>query len=107
MVASQTLGELKLEYVDLLLMHWPFAFKEKKLEKDGEPHPLRLGDGSPNPIWTINMEYTATWKAMEQMIEDKKVLAIGVSNFTIEQLAGEHHALVCTASSMSHPPSNA
>ena len=45
--------------------HWPFAFGEKKLEKpEGTPQPLRLPDGSPNPIWSIKMEYTKTWASM-------------------------------------------
>jgi aldehyde reductase len=65
---NQTLADLGLEYIDLFLIHWPFAFKEKVLEKPlGTKQPLRLPDGSPNPIWTIEMEYLSTWKAMEQM----------------------------------------
>jgi hypothetical protein len=52
----------------------PFAFGEKVLEKPpGVPQPLRLPDGSPNPIWTIKMEYKATWKAFEDMVASGKV----------------------------------
>jgi diketogulonate reductase-like aldo/keto reductase len=84
---SQTLSDLGLEYIDLFLMHWPFGFAEKVLEKPlGTKQPLRLADGSPNPIWTIKMEYLATWKVMEQMKADGKTTSIGVSNFTIDQL---------------------
>lgn len=68
-------------------MHWPFAFAEKVLEKPpGTKQPLRLPDGSPNPIWTIRMEYTQTWAAMEKMVDAGKVRSLGVSNFTAEQL---------------------
>jgi diketogulonate reductase-like aldo/keto reductase len=81
---AQTLSELQLDYLDLYLMHWPFAFEQKKLEMPaGTPQPLRLPDGSPNPIWTIRMEYTATWAAMEAMVSTGKVKSIGVSNFTV------------------------
>lgn len=85
---NRTLSDLGLDYLDLFLMHWPFAFAEKKLEKpEGTPQPLRLPDGSPNPIWTIKMEYLATWKEMERFVASGKCKSIGVSNFTKEQLA--------------------
>ena len=84
---AETLADLQLDYLDLYLMHWPFAFEQEKLEMPpGTPQPLRLEDGSPNPIWTIRMEYTSTWAAMEGMATAGKVRAIGVSNFTQEQL---------------------
>lgn len=52
----------------------PFAFGEKVLEKPpGVPQPLRLPDGSPNPIWTIKMEYKATWGVLEDMVASGKV----------------------------------
>lgn len=55
---DETLKRLDLEYVDLLLMHWP---------KDNE----------------LNLD---TWKAFEYLYENKKVRAIGVSNFQIHHL---------------------
>mmetsp|Transcript_2167 Transcript_2167/g.3047 ORF Transcript_2167/g.3047 Transcript_2167/m.3047 type:complete len:335 (-) Transcript_2167:607-1611(-) len=84
---EQTLSELQVDYLDLYLMHWPFAFEQTKLEMPpGTPRPLRLSDGSPNPCFNIKMEYLSTWKAMESMVKSGKVRAIGVSNFTEEQL---------------------
>ena len=44
------------------------------------------GAGSPNPIWSIRLEYLQTWKVMESMVAAGKTKAIGVSNFTVEQL---------------------
>lgn len=52
-----TLKNLKTDYLDLLLMHWP------------QP-----------------MEYLNTWKVMEKLYKDKKVRAIGVCNCHIHHL---------------------
>lgn len=52
-----SLRRLKLEYVDLYLIHWPVA-------------ELRLD----------------TWRALEQLYADKRARAIGVSNFLVPHL---------------------
>ena len=84
---TKTLTELGVAYLDLFLIHWPFGFAERALEKPpGSPQPLRLPDGSPNPIWTIKVEYLKTWAAMESFVASGAVRSIGVSNFTCEQL---------------------
>ena len=84
---DKTLRDLRLDYLDLYLMHWPFAFEQSKLEMPpGTPQPLRLPDGTPNPIWNIKMEYLKTWRVMEEMIQSGKVRAIGVCNFTAQRL---------------------
>jgi len=84
---EKTLTDLQLDYLDLFLIHWPFAFAEKKLEKpEGTPQPLRLPDGTPNPVFTIKMEYLQTWSCMESFVDCGKCKAIGVSNFSAAQL---------------------
>ncbi|WP_431522098.1 aldo/keto reductase [Guptibacillus hwajinpoensis] len=55
---EESLKKLKLDYVDLYLIHWPLPAKGK---------------------------YKETWKAFEKLYQDKRVRAIGVSNFK------EHH----------------
>ncbi|HVY28908.1 MAG TPA: aldo/keto reductase [Polyangiaceae bacterium] len=64
-----TLRRLKLEYTDLYLIHWPVA-------------ELRLD----------------TWRAFEQLYADKRVRAIGVSNFLVPHLRElREHAQVLPA----------
>ena len=52
----QSLAELQTDYIDLLLLHWPFA------------------------------NYYAAWRSLEALYQDGKIRAIGVSNFEPDQL---------------------
>eukprot|EP00039_Didymoeca_costata_P005347 m.80734 g.80734 ORF g.80734 m.80734 type:complete len:341 (+) comp12777_c0_seq1:67-1089(+) len=80
---NKTLSDLQLEYLDLYLMHWPFAFEQIDVSSIGG---FRLADGTPNPKLNFEMEYKETWKEMTELLKSGKVKAIGVSNFTVEQL---------------------
>lgn len=64
-----SLEDLKLDYVDIFLMHWPFA-----ITPQGEP--LRINE-SPT--------FVETWKMMEKLVSPK-CRAIGVSNFSQKTL---------------------
>lgn len=52
----QSLANLQTDYLDLLLLHWPFA------------------------------NYYAAWRALEKLYADGRIRAIGVSNFEPDQL---------------------
>ncbi len=52
----QSLADLQTDYIDLLLLHWPFA------------------------------DYYTAWRSMEKLYESGKVRAIGVSNFEPDRL---------------------
>lgn len=52
----QSLANLQTDYIDLLLLHWPFA------------------------------NYYAAWRVLEKLYKEGKVRAIGVSNFEPDQL---------------------
>ncbi len=52
----QSLDNLRTDYIDLMLLHWPFA------------------------------NYYAAWRALEKLYTEGKVHAIGVSNFEPDQL---------------------
>lgn len=57
---SKTLSDLRLDYLDLYLIHWPSTQKN-------------------DPNWKVtNLE---TWRAMEELYDEGKIRAIGVSNF--------------------------
>ncbi|XP_021128957.1 aldo-keto reductase family 1 member A1 isoform X1 [Anas acuta] len=73
----KTLGDLKLDYLDLYLMHWPHAF-----ERGDNLFPK-------NPDGTMRYDYTDykdTWKAMEKLVEKGLAKAIGLSNFNSRQI---------------------
>ena len=53
---AQSLANLQTDYIDLLLLHWPFA------------------------------NYYAAWRALEKLYAEGKARAIGVSNFEPDQL---------------------
>ncbi|XP_047237028.1 aldo-keto reductase family 1 member A1-A isoform X2 [Girardinichthys multiradiatus] len=71
------LAHLGLSYLDLYLMHWPMAFKRGK-----ELMP-RQDDGS---ICYSDTHYRDTWKAMENLVDEGLVKAIGLSNFNARQI---------------------
>jgi len=79
----KTLSDLQLDYLDLYLMHWPFAFEQTDVRALGG---LRLSDGTPNPKLNIEMEFLETYAEMLKLKQTGKVRAIGVCNFTQAQL---------------------
>ncbi|KDR07717.1 1,5-anhydro-D-fructose reductase-like isoform X1 [Zootermopsis nevadensis] len=74
---KKSLSLLGLEYVDLYLMHWPFAFKE-----DGDLIPTDA-DGN---IVLSDVDYLATWREMETCVHLGLTHSIGLSNFNSQQI---------------------
>jgi aldehyde reductase len=73
---KESVRNIKVGYVDLFLMHWPFGFKEI------EPlWPLDEGEEAYSDV-----DYLETWEGMEEGVSMGLAKSIGVSNFNEEQL---------------------
>jgi aldehyde reductase len=79
-----TLGQLKLDYLDLYLIHQPISVEYKGI---AEFQPV---DEHGNTLF-LNTPIAATWKAMEALVEKGLARHIGVSNFTIAMLEKMRH----------------
>ncbi|XP_031618865.1 aldo-keto reductase family 1 member B1-like isoform X1 [Contarinia nasturtii] len=73
---KKTLENLGTPYLDLYLIHWPFAYKE-----DGDLFPKDEND----KILFSDVDYVDTWKEMEKAVELGLVKSIGISNFNAAQ----------------------
>ncbi|KAB5584343.1 hypothetical protein PHYPO_G00106350 [Pangasianodon hypophthalmus] len=73
----KSLKDLKLEYLDLYLIHWPYGFQR------GDIAFPRQEDGT---LLYDDIDYKVTWAAMEKLVEKGLVRAIGLSNFNSRQI---------------------
>uniref|UniRef100_A0AAQ4NP39 alcohol dehydrogenase (NADP(+)) n=1 Tax=Gasterosteus aculeatus aculeatus TaxID=481459 RepID=A0AAQ4NP39_GASAC len=73
----KTLKDLKLEYLDLYLIHWPYAFQQ-----GDAPFPKKE-DGT---LLYDDIDYKLTWASMEKLVEKGLVRSIGLSNFNSRQI---------------------
>ncbi|KAJ2761493.1 hypothetical protein H4S06_001176 [Coemansia sp. BCRC 34490] len=89
------LNELQLDYLDVLLMHWPFAVKPKAgFIKNYGAEVIE------------NVPIMDTWRAMEALVDKGKVRAIGVSNFNkpiLEKMLPQCRILPVTNQIEVHP----
>jgi alcohol dehydrogenase (NADP+) len=75
---AKSLKDLKLEYLDLFLVHWPFPnFHAPGVSVDSrDPHARPY----------IHEEFMKVWRQMERLVEMGLVKHIGTSNMTIEKM---------------------
>ncbi len=75
---KKSLLDLRLEYLDCYLVHWPFP----NYHAPGCSVDSRNPDSRPY----FHEEFMATWRAMESLVDSGLVRHIGVSNVTIPKL---------------------
>ena len=73
-----SLKRLRLSYIDLYLMHTPFAFQP------GDNQDPR--DQNDNIIYDNGVTLIDTWKAMERLVDGGKCRAIGLADISVEKL---------------------
>jgi diketogulonate reductase-like aldo/keto reductase len=75
---KQSLADLKLDYLDLYLVHWPFPNHHDK--------GVSVDSRDPHAVPYIHEQFMETWAAMERLIEIGLVRHIGTSNMTIRKM---------------------
>lgn len=74
----KSLADLRLQYLDLYLVHWPFP--------NFHPPGCDVSSRSAGARPYIHAEYMKTWRKMEELVDLGLVRHIGTSNMTIPKL---------------------
>lgn len=81
---AASLDRLELDYVDLYLIHTPFAFKP------GDEQDPRDGNGK--VIYDDGVTLLDTWRALESLVDQGKCRAIGLSDVGLKELVSIYEA---------------
>ncbi len=74
----KSLADLQLDYLDALLIHWPFPNTHERFAAPDARNP------SSRPY--IHAEYMAMYRALEELVDAGLIRHLGVSNMTIPKL---------------------
>ncbi|KHN78994.1 Alcohol dehydrogenase [NADP(+)] [Toxocara canis] len=76
---DEILADLRLDYLDLCLIHWPHGYEE-----GGDIFP-KTEDGK--KMRYSSVDYLETWHALEDCVRAGKIRSVGISNFNHKQIA--------------------
>ncbi|KAG2197997.1 NADP-dependent oxidoreductase domain-containing protein [Mucor mucedo] len=84
-----SLKALGVDYLDLYLVHWPVSFINPGTPEETPTVPtvdylIPKKDGK---LQVESVDPLETWKAMEELVEEGYVKAIGLSNYNIEKIS--------------------
>ena len=75
---EKSLADLRVDYLDLYLIHWPFP--------NHHPPGCDVAARNPNAVPYIHETYMRTWRKMEELVDRGLVGHIGTSNMTIPKM---------------------
>lgn len=75
---KQSLNDLRLEYLDLYLIHWPFP--------NHHAPGVDVNSRDPHAVPYIHENYMKTWRQMETLVDMGLVRHIGTSNMSVPKL---------------------
>ena len=75
---EKSLADLRLSYLDLFLVHWPFP--------NHHPTGCDVNARNPHAVPYIHENYMRTWRQMEALVDRGLVRHIGTSNMTVPKL---------------------
>lgn len=77
---EQSLADLKLDYLDLYLVHWPFP--------NSHGPGVSVDSRDPHAVPFVHEQFMETWRQMERLVDRGLVRHIGTSNLTVSKLTG-------------------
>jgi len=75
---EKSIADLRLNYLDLYLVHWPFP--------NHHPPGCDVTARNPHAVPYVHENYMRTWRKMEELVERGLVRHIGTSNMTIPKM---------------------
>jgi len=75
---QRSLADLRLDHLDLYLVHWPFP--------NHHPTGCDVSTRNPHAVAYVHENYMRTWRQMEELVDRGLVRHIGTSNMTIPKL---------------------